>query len=307
MNEEELKKQIEIINTDLLDKKPKFKVCITLPGVKFQQEFNDLMDLVKKGNLIQITFDMIDWFVNFIIRDIEKKELDEEIEISPTKESSKIKKSKKKISDIIKELLPNKLHDLFKEVPKFLEALNSYFILALFAYIDFFTKSLYDLLVKEYCDKEVNDLFLSLPPKGNPKVRIKIILENLHIISDEKLNELLDNKTWKKTFEKFIKMRNILAHEAPLVKKQALIDNFPTLNNKAKDDFKLELKETKIKNPDFTEEDLNEFSAIIKPCLEMLILLMEIGKECYGYLSIVDFLLNDFIQNRTNSNELKTI
>ena len=53
LNYSELEKRVEIIATNINKEKPEFNTFKTKPGLKLQQEFNDLMNLMNQVNFFQ--------------------------------------------------------------------------------------------------------------------------------------------------------------------------------------------------------------------------------------------------------------
>ena len=298
MNKINLIELIEEIADDLKKEKPELKACKTTPGKKFQKELNDLMNLMRQGNLFQISLDMISFLLKEINEILSKESiinLDDEILIKPVKENSQIKEFKVKLKDIFNPLkIPKPLQKIANNIPLYLETINSYYILALFAYIDYYCTSVFELLISQNCNKKIEKLLFYLRPKANPNIQINIIKDNLGLINNVDLKKLLKGKTWQKSFEKLITLRNILAHEEPKVKKQVLSENFPSLykiaQKKANDEFNKQTED----NPKLNQEELEKLQKVTKPNFEMMLLLTDIGKECYGYLALIDILIDYF-------------
>ena len=93
MDFSELEKKAEIIETNINKKKPEFNTFKTEPGLKFQQEFSDIMNLMKQGNFFQLALNFLSWgfeeIINPIIDNLDIDQ-DEELEIKSTKENCKI-------------------------------------------------------------------------------------------------------------------------------------------------------------------------------------------------------------------------
>jgi len=296
----ELEKHVEYVAHDLMNEKPEFNTCKTKPGIKFQKELNDLLTLVRTGNFVPMMFDLSNWVIEGIIQMLSKEDVldqNEVLELKSTQEISKIPEVKITIKDILKSLkLPDYVQKIIDNLPLFLEPLNSYYILALFAYIDYYSTSIYEVIISENCNDNVKELLLYLRPRRNPNTQINILVDNLDLITKTELNKLLVGKTWKKTFEKLINLRNILAHEEPKVKKQALFDNFQKLHKIVKKKLVLIFKQQNQKKLDAGKDINLELQELMRPYLEILLLQVEIGKECYGYLSLIDLLIYNFLE-----------
>ena len=56
-------------------------------------------------------------------------------------------------------------------------------------------------------------------------------------------------------------------------------------------------QQNKEENENLSFEESKQLQELIKPALETVTLLTEIGKECYGYISIIDILIDDFLKS----------
>jgi len=295
-----LEKEVGLTIKKLEQEKPEFISCLTEPGKKFQKEFSDLVSLVRKSYSVPMVFQLISTFMVTFYEKMQvqyKEDLDEEFEVKSTKKTSKIKKRKFNLKDVINDLgISNFFQKIEYELPVYLEALNSYYIHALFAYIDFYLSSIYETIISSYSDDKIKELLLTLKPRRNINYQLTLLNDNLKLIGKENLKDLLSKTTWLQTFKKLIDFRNVLAHEEPKVKQQLLFDEFPVLLKKANELTKKDFESDKQKDTDMDFIDLYKLHGIIEPNMKTMFLLIEIGKECYGYISIIDILIDDFLK-----------
>jgi len=301
MKNETLKQEIEIIISNLEKKESEFTSCLTVPGKKFQKELSDLVRLVRKTYSIPLVFQLISTFLDSLYEKITKENkevLDEEYEVITKKNASIIKKRKFNLRETINDIgITNFMQKFEHELPIYLESLNSHYILALFAYMDHYLSSIYELIVTSYSDPKIRKLLLNLRIRGNLNFQLDFIFDNLKLLSKKKFKELLQEKTWQSTFKKIIKFRNVLAHEEPKVKKQVLFKEFPNLYEKATELTKNDFADDIQKNTDFDFLDLDKLHDIVEPNVKTMFLLIEIGKECYSYISFFDILIDNFLKS----------
>jgi len=297
-----LEKEVDLLLTTFTKEKPEFTSCLTEPGLKFQKEFSELVGLVRKTYSIPVVFQifnttLIDFYDK--ISENYKEELEEEFEVKSTKESSKFEKSRFKLKELIDKIgISNFFQKIEYELPIYLEALNSYYILALFAYIDYYLSSIYEIIITTYSNEKIKKLLLKIEPRRNIDWQLNLLNDNLKLaVSKSKLKELLKETSWQKTYKNLIKFRNILAHEEPKVKQKILFEKFPNLLIKAEELTKKDFESDKQKNTDVDFVDLDKLQEILEPTIKTMFLLIEIGKECYGYISIIDILINDFLKS----------
>jgi hypothetical protein len=300
MNTEEIKNLIDQIANDMKKEKPEFNACLTKPGITFQNELSKLITLLRKGNLSQMVSNILTWFFDIIDNQfLSNTEIgNKKIEVHLIDDTSKVEIFTLEMKDVLQEIkIPEPFQKVFDNLPIFIEALNTYFILALFAYCDYYATTIYELIVKNNSNKNIESLLFYLHPRGNPKVQIKTIIEKLDIITEEEFFKCLNPNTWDSTFKMLIKLRNTLAHENPVVKKENLHNYFSALYMVNKELLEKIYQQNKEENENLSFEESKQLQELIKPALETVTLLTEIGKECYGYISIIDILIDDFLKS----------
>ena len=178
------------------------------------------------------------------------------------------------------------------DVEEFLEKLNllprmiSYFVLTLFAYLEIYSKSLYQYAISKISVDQIYDFTRVVKVHNNPKTLTQSILDffkteegiglfaGLKTLKDDKFNVFFD------TLEEFIKIRNQLAHRKPLTSILELKNKFPELDERAKIIYDKEVKR-------LTEED-KEFLASLLEDFSKFGFISEISKSCFTYIMIID-------------------
>ncbi len=283
------------ISIDLARNTPAFNFCQTKPGKKFQDEFGDLIKEINTATAIRSVISFWDFYLSYIDEYFNKKSKSNSITNTLTPELFEI---------LVNYLTETKENDFLQMLqiwfPLFLKSINSYFILALYAYIDNYFKSIYKLLMKTYSAESIVNFLTSLIPFRNPGDKFSVLSKNLPLtLSKEELGKILDKKNWQQTFKKMMKVRNDLAHVHPKVTKQVLEKNFPKLFNIAHKRCVKILNDNLKKNQnEDVKKAILKFFDKIESDLQMSFFLNEIGKACYGFIAIFDILINEFLEKK---------
>ncbi len=150
---------------------------------------------------------------------------------------------------------------------------------------------LYRKISQTLNDKDFYKLNKRFKEIENPKKRLNTISRYFRLFEKQILNkEVLDGKTWETTFDKLLDIRDTISHRNPLLSEENLINHFPELLTNAKRKLKLDFE--KVDNQ--YEWILELFNQIL-PGLSISLLFIDILKECYGYLSLVDNIIFEAI------------
>ena len=301
MDKEALEKQIILI-TQAFEQKifQDIDICKTKPGLRFQQELKDLVTLTTKINAYPTFFSIFKRLILKIKSYLadSKKNQSNIINLSD--------KTNETESDFFSQILLSMNFDpemiflniVQNDLPLFTDALNNYFILALYSYMDYYWSTLYTLLEQTLGKKELTDLLHSRPQIKNNYWKIDYLLVTLPIISGKEFNRTIKNQSWFKTFNKICKLRHLLAHETPNLKKETLNKKFPILTANVRDSLFKQDEDYDENNLQIKGELRKEDMAIINSRLETIYLMVEIAKHCFAYIAIIDFLVAAFLKKQ---------
>jgi len=296
MNQNELEILVNEFKMKLNKSPPDFNLFLTEPGKKFQTEIVDLMGFISIGNIIPALPGILSTILESVKNRINTN-LDFDVLIIPKKNNSILHEQNLKIDDILDDF--NRSVSISKEVTlmisRFIARLNSYYFLALFAYIDHYVNSLYKLILSNYSKEDCIDLFDSFRPKGKPKEILLKIKEKMDLGEITKINQLPDGEPWWESFSSLLNIRHKFAHKEPIARKELLYKNFKRISDNVIKDIK-SLFVNNLSNQNIENELISEIQNILKPNFESLIILVQIGKECIGYLAIYDNLISEYFR-----------
>lgn len=287
-----LKKQMNKLENELKKDSPKYEFLKTKPGKIFQDNFVELMGIVNLSNFSAA----ISPIILRIIKSFDKSWND----FTPDFKDKALKKenlSESELTDsldlfIEKFLTIDSDKNLDEIISKILNIINSYYFLALYAYIDLYSMSLYKFIISQLEEDELYETVIGFNAMENPSKRIWSIKKTLNVIDDEKFDELRNGRTWKESFEMLIELRNFIAHRDPKLRISLLEERFPrALKSKAKKQIKKVFNHQAFIQLD--NQVLSKIKEITESYLLTLFLLKEIGKECYGYLALIDNLIDN--------------
>jgi hypothetical protein len=278
----------------------KFESCLTNPGKKFQADLYKLIRLLEKSYSIPVLLQFFNSSKSILFDQISQQgeiDLDNDIVITITGDGLEIPPLKTSFRKLIDDLdVSDPIQNIERELPVYLDALNSYYILSLFAYIDYYISEIYKLLVTTFSESKIHELLTELKPRGKLTDQIEFIVINSNIITKNKFDKLFVDNKWDKIFGIFVKLRNILAHENPQMKIITLQREF----NELYESCTLEIQESYTNLRDVVKPNIPNYDhlvEIIKPFIETETLLIEIGKNCFGYIALVDILIDDFLKS----------
>jgi len=290
------------LKSDLSQDNIEFNHFLSEPGKEFQNDFSDLMKFAEFTNIIPNLFLVASPILKELrdqILESQKEnpmkliiELIDSYNVSIAKETIELEKL---ITDFTKPIeIPQEFQN---KIINIINRINSYYFLALHSYIDNYTNMIYDLLVTEYCNPISINFFKNLELKGNPKDRLNLIKNTLIKYPPNDFNALLSGITWGDNLNKLFEIRNIFAHVEPIVGLEMLSKHFPKIVRNTKGDIKKKLKESFKKNQNSGTKTNNDILSTLTSVFHILFILKEIGKECYGYLSLMDYVIYNFISN----------
>lgn len=292
---------VDKLNEDLLDDQTLFNHFKTKPGKQFQKDFSSLTKFAEFTNIIPNIFSII----SPILEDFKKRISETEANI-PKKLSIEfidennevIGKEIIEVKDLLLDFVePIKIPQEFE--PKIIDMtkrVNSYYFLALHAYIDNYTNSILDLLVRKYCKPISVNYFGKLELKGNSKDKLKSIKNRLIQFPPDDFNKILNGITWSETLSKLFDIRNIFAHVEPKAGLEILVEYFPLIVENTKKEIQSKIKVSIEPNSNLDTKLSNEILEIILPIFHILAVLVKIGNECYGYLALMDLLIYGFLK-----------
>ncbi|MHA1223336.1 MAG: hypothetical protein ACTSP3_08790 [Candidatus Heimdallarchaeaceae archaeon] len=179
---------------------------------------------------------------------------------------------------------------------KVTERIIAYYIFALYAYLEVYSKSLYKSVIIHIDNKKLYPIQSSKDLFSNPYDTIKVLLKNISD-SNANLNLLLDRvlhrKSWitkKEALVKVIELRNEIAHNKPILQIEELRRKFKKETRDANREKNNTIKEMKKNIPEkiysLFESLLEEFGTIF--------LIRNIGVSCVLFIVCVDKLISDF-------------
>lgn len=286
-----LKKQMDKLENELKKDSPEYEFLKTQPGKIFQDNFVELMGIISLSNILAA----ISPIISRIIKSFENSWND----FTPDVKDKALKEEKLSESEVSfslgliieKFLTVESDNNLDEIISKILNIINSYYFLALYAYIDLYSMSLYKFVISQLEEDELFETVKGFNAMENPGKRIWSIKKTLNVIEDKKFDELRKSRTWKESFEILIKLRDFIAHRDPKLRVSLLEEKFSsTIKTKAKKQIKKAFDHQAFIKLD--DRVLSKIKEIIEPYLLILFLLLEIGKDCYGYLALIDNLID---------------
>jgi len=296
LNEIELEELVKIIDTKLNKSPPNYDLFLTEQGKKFQIDMIDLMGIISIGNLIPALPGIISSMMGFVKDSIQDEDLDFDVVFIPRKPGSIIKKQKMKMEDVIDDFtksitISDKVTTMINGA---INRLNSYYFLALFAYMDHYVSSLYLEFLGKYCTNHSIEMIDSWRTKGKPKLIIEKFRTHLDLGEIKKrIITIPDRKPWHDSFMNMLKLRHEFAHKVPSARREILEEKLKRISSDAtKEVRKLFRNEFTVQN--MNNEQVSEIQNILKPNFEILVILNQVGKECLGYLALYDHLLDEY-------------
>lgn len=115
-----------------------------------------------------------------------------------------------------------------------LQRINAYFIMSLYALIDFYTKGLIIELTSIISQERAYKYSQKMPKASkNPVNAIKLVINELDLIypdTRKTLDEIIKTKQWqihKEAFNNLKEIRHTTAHQIPIISYKTLCENFP--------------------------------------------------------------------------------
>ena len=295
MNKEDLEKLVVEIKNELAKDEPEYNFFKTDSGIRFQDEFKELMDYVSYNNIIPKFLGSLSVFYEFLMN-LVKTNLSNSHQVKyQFLENDKILEEKIYIGDEILELFPDLSNEfkLFKKRELEIKRMNAYYFLAFFSYFDHYSKKLYRAIISRYCANHSFKLFDSSRPKSRPKELIVKIKRELELDKDSILTKNPSSKLWYDNYKALIDIRHKFAHNAPEARHEILDKFFSETIKDAKDEIKILFEKSRVEenqNIDLLDTVEKNF----KSSFETLYTLTKIGKDCYGYLALIDNLVSDY-------------
>ena len=294
LNEIELEELVKKFTTKLNKSPPDFDLFLTEQGIKFQADIFDLMGFISVGNLIPALPSIMSTTLDGIKNRLDV-DLDYDVLIIPKKPDSIIPKQKLKMEDVFDDF--TKSMELSKEVTSLISnsinRLNSYYFLALFAYMDHYVDSIHKEILAKYRAKQCIELFDSFRTKGRPRFILESIRTKLDLGEVGKITMLPEGKSWHDSYIKMLELRHEFAHRKPIARREMLDNNLKRISKDAAKEVKTIFRNNLI-DPNSANELLSEIQNILRPNFETLLILVQIGKECSGYLALYDHLIDEF-------------
>jgi len=295
MNQKKIEQLAEEIKIELAKDLSDYRFFKTKPGMKFQEDFKDLMTFTSYNNVVPKIMGSLSSFNDLIKKILEKN----------VKNKHKVKFQLFENESLIKELIYDKdgiinffqnLNDesnLFKERESEITRLNACYFLSFFSYIDHYSTELYRTIISRYCADHSFKLFDSGRPKSRPKELIDRIKKELELDTSSILTKVPKGKPWYTNYIALFKIRHKFAHNEPDARREILEKFFSETTDEAKDTIETIFKKSRAeKNQD--KDFLDTIEINLKPSFETLYTLTKIGKDCYGYLALIDNLIDEY-------------
>ncbi len=246
---------------------------ITLKNRERGKELIEQME--KQWGLMKNTF-------NSNISELEK--------ISPQLQKENNEKGKEKTD--VKKIPSSK--QVWEEL-KIKERVFSYFVLTLYAHIEFYTLALIQFVTYSI-ETDQTYYFLKDFRFYDYNTTITHILDFLKTENKQKLSSIINNLTkqsqWeqdKQALSSLAKIRHIIAHRKPIQEIETIMNQFPNQKKKA-------LKNAKKLDKEWKElkTELGIFYELLSMFLDVLkyfMFVIELGTSCYRYLCLVDNVL----------------
>ncbi len=214
--------QLDDLNNRVKKDTPIFDGFKSEPGKEFQTSFNELLGFISLGNLALGGIELYP-LIQEIIKNIYKK-LPRDMKRKAINEESfsdlEIEESKPLIKNIAYNLVnsfePN--DELKEKLSNFIERINSYFFLALYAYMEYYIEKLYESIRCNFDKKDILDLDELINKRGDLNKKINKIKNKLKLVNRFEFGDLIRGKSWKKNFDNFLCSRHFMAHKTPLAR-----------------------------------------------------------------------------------------
>lgn len=304
MNENDLKRLVKDFTKKMNESPPNYNLFKTVHGKNFQTEMEDLMDTIDLINILPSLPDvatfMIEGLENIDGMDKDDKNiigLDEEIELIVKKQDKIIsikKTTLKELLDSIKNPITSNGEDS-EFLSKSIHRVNSYYFLALFAYLDQYVNSILQDILTKYRAKHCIEFFDEFRRNREPKFILEKIRNKLEKGNIEKITILPEGKPWHVSFNTMLNLRHKFAHKQPKARRELLDEKFERISN----DFSIDSKkifDKYLQSQFLSDKLILRYYNAIKPHFETLLILKQIGKECIGYLALYDHIIADFFK-----------
>ncbi len=295
MDQKKIEQLAEEIKIELAKDSPDYRFFKTKPGMKFQDDFKDLIKFASYNNVIPKIMGSISSFNDLIKKILEKNVKDTHKLKIQFFENDSLVKDKIYDKDGIINLFQNLFDEssLFKERESEITRMNAYYFLAFFSYIDHYSTELYRTIISRYCAKHSFKLFDKSRPKSRPKDLIARIKKELELDTYSILTKVPSVNSWHTNYIALFKIRHIFAHNKPIARREILERVFSETTNDAKDIIETIFNKSRAeKNQD--KDFLDTIEINLKPSFETLYTLTKISKDCYGYLALIDNLIEDY-------------
>jgi len=180
-----------------------------------------------------------------------------------------------------------------------LQRINAYFIMSLYALIDFYTKGLIIELTSIISQERAYKYSQKMPKASkNPVNAIKLVINELDLIHPDTrktLDEIIKTKQWqihKEAFNNLKEIRHTTAHQIPIISYKTLCENFPYYQEtvlKQLGELRGEFKNMQF--PSFWEKSIDTFVKDLKTAL----FLREIGNGIFCYLGIIEGVVQFYL------------
>lgn len=301
-----IEEQVMELERNLINEPTEYKGFITAPGINFQDNFKELMKIIQASNILPRVLNI---FYPLAIDYIEKEYNNQEDQIS-IQASGKVIITQKNKEPIINTFEFNEsnlfavLRQSINEIPKeiidvisqVIARLNSYYFLALYAYLDLYSLSIYKLIISELDETKIFKLMKNFRVLSNPLAKISQIKRSLNLVVKYELNKESKIESWEKDFDKFINQRHSIAHRDPVVEILSLDAEYQEIVKKAKEKSTTKIDEL-FQDFKSQKEVYAKIANIFGDILQTLYILMEFGASCFKYLALIDIVVDDYIRN----------
>jgi len=298
LNETKLQELVKEFNAKMKESPPKFDIFLTENGKNFQKEIMNLFDFLDFNSILPSTPEIIPVFLKDLKNKIgENVDLDSEIEYNVKFQEFSLTE-KKPLGEYM-DSFSNPItinEDGSALITKSINRMNSYYFIALFAYMDHYVKSIHKDILTRYRAKQCIEYFDEFRRRAtNLKSILESIRNKLVMGVAKEIHNLNDVNQWCDTFNKMKDLRHEFAHIRPEIRREVLGENFKVISDEIRKSAKTEFsKYTTSSNPD--DELESKLFTVIKPYFETLLILREIGKHCLSYLAVHDHLVANFFQ-----------
>jgi len=300
---DELKQIVDKLNNNLLSNSFEEGSFVTPAGKVFHENFVSLINFTFFGILTIETVPIGLSFLNFIKGRFKIGELSDRILVKLARETPLTEEETEAVQKLYIEDIKNKdivevAEDMIKDNPFYnkdfraKERLYSHYIISLYAYYDSYVISLFKYIEGNLSNFDYVDV-RKINAFEDPKEKLNKLRIHFNLIDKKELDKLLIVKRWETDISKLKDVRDKLVHRDPDAKVIDIRQVFLESNKEAKKITKKFYKHEDFENYPFLKKLLKDFS----PILDLLYLLMEIGKNCYGFLAIFDNLIHNYFEN----------